>query len=80
MIEVKTTLRPDDVKHFTHKLSLFKQWLPRYAANRVYGAMAWLNADAGAERMVEKQGLFSIRATGSSAAIMNNADFTPHTW
>jgi hypothetical protein len=69
VVEVKTTLRPKDVKAFLRKLDHFKQWLPRYESNRIYGAMAWLSADAGAEAMLAKRGLFSIRATGDSAAI-----------
>ena len=49
VVEVKTTLRPDDVKHFLYKLDHLKGWIPRYAQHRIYGAMAWLTADAGAE-------------------------------
>ena len=37
-------------------------------------------ADAGAERRVENRGLFSIRATGHSAAIQNAPTFTPRAW
>ncbi|MBK5938092.1 hypothetical protein CCR96_02125 [Halochromatium roseum] len=80
VVEVKTTLRPKDVKAFLRKLDHFKEWLPRYANNRIFGAMAWLSADAGAEAMLTKRGLFSIRATGDSAAIQNAMDFAPRAW
>ncbi len=80
VVEVKTTLRPKDVHHFIGKLQQMKQWLPRYADNTIYGAMAWLQADAGAEEQVKNQGLFSIHATGSSAAVVNSADFRPRAW
>jgi Holliday junction resolvase-like predicted endonuclease len=80
VVEVKTTLRPEDVKGFLNKLNHLKTWIPRYAGNRLYGAMAWLTADAGAEAMVENRGLFSIRATGDSASILNAADFQPRAW
>lgn len=80
VIEVKTTLRPDDVKKFLHKLGHIKQWLPRYADNTLYGGMVWLTAVAGAEEMAIRQGLFSIRATGESAAIVNTPDFHPKAW
>ena len=80
VVEVKTTLRPDDVKTFIDKLNHLKEWIPRYAPNRIYGAMAWLTADAGAEAMVENRGLFSIRATGDSASIQNDPAFTPRAW
>ncbi len=80
IIEVKTTLRPDDVKKFLSKLDRIKHWLPRYAQNTIYGGMAWLTAVAGAEDMVQSRGLFSIRATGDSAAIVNAQDFHPKSW
>jgi Holliday junction resolvase len=80
VVEVKTTLRPDDVKNFLDKLDHLKDWIPRYARNRIYGAMAWLTADASAEAMVIKRGLFSIRATGDSASIQNDPAFTPQAW
>lgn len=80
VVEVKTTLRPDDVKHFLYKLDHLKDWIPRYANNHIYGAMAWLAADAGAEAMVENRGLLSIRATGDSASIVNAAEFRPRAW
>ncbi|MDT8406231.1 MAG: hypothetical protein RQ715_03165 [Methylococcales bacterium] len=80
VIEVKTTLRPNDVKQFVHKLDRIKQWLPRYAHNTIYGGMAWLTAVAGAEAMVQSRGLFSIRATGDSAAVVNSLAFRPKAW
>ena len=80
VVEVKTTLKPQDVKKFLTKLDQLKTWMPRYAHNRIYGAMAWLTADAGAEAMVIKRGLFSIRATGDSAQILNAPDFIPRSW
>ncbi len=80
VIEVKTTLRPDDVKKFLRKLEKFKQWLPRYADNTIYGGMAWLTAVAGSEDMVQSRGLFSIRATDDSAAVVNPLNFQPKAW
>ncbi len=80
VVEVKTTLKPQDVEDFIARLRQLKHWLPRYANNRIYGAVAWLTADAGAERMVENRGLFSIRATGQSASIQNAPTFTPRAW
>ena len=80
VVEVKTTLKPQDVEDFLERLRQMKQWIPRYAQNRIYGAVAWLTADAGAERMVENRGLFSIRATGHSASIQNAPSFTPRAW
>lgn len=80
VVEVKTTLRSEDVTDFINKLKQVKIWMPRYQQNIIYGAMAWLSADPSVESLLSKQGLFSIRATGKSAAIVNSADFQPQTW
>lgn len=80
VIEVKTTLRPDDIRKFLSKLKHIKQWIPRYQANRLYGGMAWLTTTAGADTLLQNRGLFSIRATGNSASILNPSDFSPRTW
>ena len=77
IVEVKTTLRPDDVREFLDKLKNAKTLMPRYRDNVIYGAMAWLQANAGADRMVINRRLFSIQAVGDSARLVNDADFTP---
>jgi len=80
IIEVKTTLRPEDIKNFVRKLEQAKHWMPEYRDKQVYGAVAFLTEDAGTSAMAEKKGLFVIRATGDSASIINADDFIPKTW
>ena len=80
VVEVKTTLRPKDVKRFLAKLQEFQEWAPEYRRHKVYGAVAYLQVNSGAERMAERRGLFVIRATGSSASIVNAEGFRPRTF
>ena len=77
IVEVKTTLRPNDVKDFIDKLQHVKEWLQEYKDNTVYGAVAFLTDDGASARMAEKRGLFAIRATGDSATIVNEKGFKP---
>ncbi|MCX6278763.1 MAG: hypothetical protein NT004_11795 [Bacteroidetes bacterium] len=77
IVEVKTTLRPDDVDDFTEKLWKAKTYMREYHDKIVYGAMAYITADGSSDRMAEKQGLFVIRATGNSASIINEPGFMP---
>ncbi len=77
VVEVKTTLRVGDVKRFVIDLDKFTARMPRYKENTIYGAVAWLRADAEADIYAERQGLFIIRATGSSASIVNQENFQP---
>ena len=77
VVEVKTTLRAEDVAHFLRKLGKFTEYEPVYQGKKVYGAVAYLKTDASVVVHAERQGLFVIRATGSSASIINAADFKP---
>jgi len=77
VVEVKTTLKVNDVNHFIKKLKKFTQWRPRYKESKIYGAVAYLKTDQGSDVYSEKQGLFVIRATGSSASITNHKAFKP---
>lgn len=80
VVEVKTTLRNEDVVDFKKQLVKLKQRMPRYADCKVYGAMAYLKADGKADVQAEKKGFFVIRATGNSACITNAENFIPVQW
>ena len=77
MVEVKTTLSLRNVKDFIYKLNKFTTWKPRYKDTKMYGAVAYLKADQGSAQYAEKNGLFVIRATGSSSSIINKKGFKP---
>ena len=76
-VEVKTTLKVGHVDHFLETLRHFTRLAPEYREWRVYGAVAYLKEDESSATYAARQGLFVIRATGSSASIINRADFTP---
>ena len=77
VVEVKTTLRSEDVGRFRSKLGRFKEWWPEYRDRKVYGAMAYLQTWDDVARDAERRGFFVIRATGDSASIVNAEDFRP---
>lgn len=77
VVEVKTTLRSEDVTEFLDKLSQFVDWASEYRGRPVYGAVAYLRSDSSVTKYAERQGLFVIRATGNSASIVNDSDFRP---
>ena len=77
VVEVKTTLRAEDVAQFLGKLGKFTVYAPGYQGKKIYGAVAYLKTDASVVVHAERQGLFVIRATGNSASIVNEADFRP---
>jgi Holliday junction resolvase len=77
VVEVKTTLRIKHVNRFIERLNRVKTWLPEYKNARVYGAVAFQRADEESAIFAERQKLFAIRATGDSAAIVNQPGFVP---
>lgn len=70
-------MRSEAVTRFAEKLKVFQDWFPYYRDRTIYGAMAYLESDEDVARHAERQGLFLIRATGSSASIVNAPDFRP---
>ena len=79
-VEVKTTLDTDDVKYFIEKLNLFKKIFPEYSDKTIFGAIAYLREDSHSAKYADRQGLLVIRATGSSASIVNKKSFRPKTF
>ena len=77
IVEVKTTLRVKDVNWFKEKLFKAKQFMPEYKEKKIYGAVAFITAEGASDRMAENLGLFVIKATGNSSAIVNKNDFKP---
>ena len=78
VVEVKTLLKVGDVKTFLReKLGHVRTYLTKYQDCRIYGAVAYLKAEEEASLYAQKQGLFVIRATGSSASIVNPQTFRP---
>ena len=77
IVEVKTTLRVDDVDYFHKKVWKAKRYMPEYADKKIYGGVAFITADGASDRMAEKLGFFVIRATGNSSSIINRKDFKP---
>ena len=79
-VEVKTTLKVGHVDHFLETLHHFTRLAPEYREWPVYGAVAYLKEDESSATYAARQGLFVIRATGSSASIVNRADFAPRSF
>ena len=77
VVEVKTTLGKRDVDYFIKKLNVFKEIFKEYSNKEIYGAVAYLRENSGAVKYSEKKGLLVIRASGSSASIINKKSFKP---
>ncbi|MBC1197048.1 DUF3782 domain-containing protein [Microcystis aeruginosa BLCCF158] len=80
VVECKSRLSQDDVDEFIEKLTRFKIAFPHYKNYRAYGAVAGIEINEGVDRYAYKKGLFVIKPSGDTVAIINDADFQPNTW
>ncbi len=78
IVEVKTTLRLENVKYFIQKLSEVKTWIKSYADKDIYGAVAAISFDEGSDNYAMKRGLFVIKNSGEGiVSISNDMNFKP---
>jgi hypothetical protein len=78
--EVKTQVKVEDVKEFLEKLKKFKEYFPKYKEMKVYGAVAGIEFEEGADRYAYKQGLFVLKFKEGMIKIANDKKFKPKEW
>ncbi len=79
-VEVKSRLTQTAVSDFIQTLQQFKVAFPVYRDYHIYGAVAGIEIDKGADRYAYKQGLFVIRQSGDAVQIDNDEAFEPRVW
>ena len=77
VVEVKSTLREADVPKFLEQLANFREWRPDDARPRIFGAVAYLTAEARAVDAADDAGLYRVQAVSGSARLTNRPDFRP---
>jgi len=78
VIEVKTTLKIEDVLWHLEKLNQFFLFFPRYKGCRVFGAVAGLKILEESDRFAYKKGLFVLKVgTEDMIEIANDDKFKP---
>ena len=80
VVEVKSSLGVEDIKAFTQDLQRFRSFFPEYGDKRLYGAVAGIELEAGADRFAYRQGLFVLAQSGESVTILNDGTFEPRAW
>ena len=80
LVELLPRFSQDDVDEFIEKLTRFKIAFPHYQNYQAYGAVAGIEINEGIDRYAYRKGLFVIKPSGDTVAIINDADFQPNTW
>ena len=79
-VEVKSSLSVEDVKEFVGNLAQFRTFFPEYAAMQIYGAVAGIGIESGADRYAYRQGLSVLAQSGDSVVMLNDEQFQPKAW
>lgn len=78
VVEVKSTLRVEDVIDFLDDLDHIFDYFPRYRGCHIYGAVAGLDIVEEADRYAYKRGLFVLSVSGEGLVkIRNDERFQP---
>lgn len=80
LVEAKSTLGVDDVKEHLHRLEDFKSLFPEYRNKKIFGAVAGIVIEQGADRFAYRKGLFVLGQSGETVTILNDEQFEPKIW
>ncbi|MBR8829482.1 MAG: DUF3782 domain-containing protein [Gomphosphaeria aponina SAG 52.96 = DSM 107014] len=80
VVEVKSSLNVEYVQEFIKDLREFRQFFPEYNQKQLYGAVAGIEINEGADKYAYRQGLFVIAQSGETVTILNDDKFQPKVW
>ena len=80
IVEVKSSLGVNDIKEMIEDLREFRTFFPEYSQKQLYGAVAGIEIEEGADKYAYRQGLFVLAQAGETVSILNNSDFQPKNW
>ena len=76
VVEVKTTLRKDDVDHFLKQMELFKDLFREFKDKTVYVAVAAIKFNNSSDVYARKKGVFVLRSNGEAIFGLDNVPET----
>ena len=78
VIEVKTTLKVEDVREFLEKVRQFTFFFPRYKESKIYGGVVGIQIEESADKFAYRRGLFVLAGSGEGMIkILNDTNFRP---
>lgn len=80
LIEVKSTLKIEDINEHIERLEKFKTFFPEYSKRKVIGAVGGIVVEEDSGKYAYRNGLFVIGESGDAAVILNDKKFKPKVW
>ncbi|MBM3237196.1 DUF3782 domain-containing protein [Candidatus Poribacteria bacterium] len=79
-VEVKTTLKVEDVNEHIERLDRFRNFFPEYNDRKVMGAVAGMRMEEEADKYAYRRGFFVLAQSGENVIILNDEKFRPRLW
>ena len=80
-IEVKTTLKVEDVEEQKRRLERFFECFPTFSGRKLYGAVAGLSFSEESDKYAYRCGLYVLTLVGENmVAVVNDEKFRPKDW
>ena len=80
-VEVKTTLKNEDVREHEERLGRFFECFPRFSGMRLHGAVAALSFAEESDRYAYKRGMYVLTLIGDTVVrVVNDKKFRPREW
>jgi len=79
-VEVKTTLKVEDVNEHIERLDKFRRFFPEYADRKTIGAVAGMRIEESADKYAYRRGFFVLAQSGESIMMLNDEKFQPKVW
>ncbi len=80
IVEVKSSLGVNDIKEMIEDLGKFRTFFPEYFQKQLYGAVAGIEIEEGADKYAYRQGLFVLAQAGKTVSILSDSTFEPKNW
>lgn len=68
------------MKDFIEDLRTFRRFFPEYDQKQLYGAVAGIDIENGADKYAYRQGIFVLTQSGETVTILNGNAFEPTNW
>jgi hypothetical protein len=79
-VEVKTTLKVEDVNEHIERLDKFRGFFPEYADRKTIGAVAGMRIEESADKYAYRRGFFVLAQSGENVIMLNDERFRPRVW
>ncbi len=80
VVSAQKTIQTVHIEELIENLTCFRSFFPQYHHKQLYGAIAGIDIENGADKYAYRQGLFVLAQSGDTVTILNSDSFQPKNW